>query len=371
MDMNLNPYASAAVAGGGTAPVGGASRGAALGPGAGAAFAGSLATALQAVTTSVQEARTQLASAPALADSNALQSTFSSLSALLGQFGDLLQSAGAGPATGVARGVGAAQATSAGAAVPVANSATSTQAQSLSSGMEALRAALFGPAGASAAAVTTAAPASGAGTSAGEQRVTSAPVSGRQSAAAGYAVGSPGHTYLSQLDASNPTDKWMTAALNKAISQAQANGYDPEKSHAVNTLRGYFSGDAQARSSAIHSLDSTMLTAGGAYETFDYGVHTIAGAPPEGMDTNMPSFKTAYDKDWNRPSLYDMINSSLGWQGETPGSSAQHINFADPANRDAALNRKLSDAEIAAFQAGQLPAELQVQVARYRNATMQ
>ena len=102
-----------------------------------------------------------------------------------------------------------------------------------------------------------------------------------------------------------------------------------------------------------------MLQAGGAYETFDYGQHIIAGAPPVGMDTNMPTFKSAYDKEWDRPSLYDMINSSMGWNEKANL-------YADPASRDAALNRKLSDEEIKAFQAGALTPELQALVGKYR-----
>ena len=112
-----------------------------------------------------------------------------------------------------------------------------------------------------------------------------------------------------------------------------------------------------------------MLAASGAYETFDGGVHAIAGAPPEGMDTSMPSFKTAFDKDWSRPSLYDMINSSLGWPGEVPGASGKPVNFADSANRDDVLNRKLNDGEIEAFQSRQFTPELRALVDRYRSAT--
>lgn len=165
--------------------------------------------------------------------------------------------------------------------------------------------------------------------------------------------------YVGRMQQNNPTEQWVIAGLNKAIQQCKANGYDPEKSHTVNTLRGYFSGDAQARSRAIHALDGNMLQAGGAYETFDYGLHIIAGAPPVGMDTNMPTFKSAYDKDWDRPSLYDMINSSMGWNEKANL-------YAAPASRDAALNRKLSDEEIKAFQAGALTPELQALVGKYR-----
>lgn len=160
------------------------------------------------------------------------------------------------------------------------------------------------------------------------------------------------------------TELWVRAALNQAVAQSRANGYDPETSHAVNTLRGYFSGDAQARSNAIHSISHTLLGAGGAYETSDFGVHAIAGSAPEGLDTSMPTFKTPWDKDWNRPSLYDMVNSTMGWSG-----AANAFNFADPANRDAVLNRKLSDAEIHAFQAGSVPTDMQALIDQYRSRT--
>jgi len=172
----------------------------------------------------------------------------------------------------------------------------------------------------------------------------------------------PDQASASQAD---NTELWVRAALNKAIAQAKSNGYDPETLHSVNTLRGYFSGDAQARSNAIHSISHILLGTGGAYETNDFGVHAIAGAAPEGLDTSMPTFKTSWDKDWNRPSLYDMVNSTVGWSG-----AANAVNFADPVNRDAALSRKLSDAEVRLFQAGTLTPELQALVAQYRAAVV-
>ena len=85
----------------------------------------------------------------------------------------------------------------------------------------------------------------------------------------------------------------------------------------------------------------------------------IAGAPPQGMNTTMPTFASAFDKDWDRPSLYDMINSAMGWSEKTNL-------YADPASRDAALNRKLSDEEVLAFQSGSLTPELQALVSKYR-----
>ena len=74
-------------------------------------------------------------------------------------------------------------------------------------------------------------------------------------------------------------------------------------------VRGYFSGDAQARSNAI-------------------------------------------------------LNSTMGWSG-----AANAFNFADPANRDAVLNRKLSDNEIRAFQAGSVPTDMQALIDQYRSRT--
>lgn len=185
------------------------------------------------------------------------------------------------------------------------------------------------------------------------------------------AVANSGPATPSQPSASQPaasqtsnTELWVRAALNQAVAQSKANGYNPETSHAVNTLRGYFSDDAQARGNAIRSISPTLLGAGGAYETNDAGVHAIAGGAPQGLDTSMPTFKTTWDQNWNRPSLYDMVNSTMGWSG-----AASAVNFADPANRDAVLNRKLSDAEVHAFQAGAMPADLQALIDQYRSRT--
>ena len=356
MDLKLNPYQTAAVAGSASSAGGAA---AAMADSAGSAFSGSLANALDAMTTSVQEVRTQLSSGQLLTDKTALQNTFSSLSALLGQFNQVLQSASAASAPsvlGAVSGVGTALSgvSSRAVAAPVPASVTDMLEAAFSRQVP----------------LSTAAPTGGAANAvSGAVAASPAAFVGVQGLGAASAVASPAQTYLAHLQSSNPTEKWVVAALNKSIAQAQANGYDPEKSYSVNTLRGYFSGDAQARSNAIHSLDSAMLAAGGAYETFDYGVHAIVGALPEGMDTTMPTFQTAFDKDWNRPSLYDMINSSLGWPGDVPGSNGRQVNFADPSNRDGVLNRKLSDAEVAAFQSGQLTPELQILVHRYRSAT--
>lgn len=201
------------------------------------------------------------------------------------------------------------------------------------------------------------APAQGSGNATGSAFAGASPALGVGSAAASAAPPAP--ALATPAASQNNTEQWIVAGINRAIAQCKINGYDPEQSSAVNTLRGYFSGDAQARSQAIHSLDPNLLAQGGAYETFDFGVHAIAGTPPQGLDTTMPTFKTAFDKDWSRPSFYDMINSTKGWPGDG-------VNYADPANRDAELNRKLSDAEISSFQNATLTPDLQALVQHYR-----
>ncbi len=165
--------------------------------------------------------------------------------------------------------------------------------------------------------------------------------------------------YLSQAETTDSTGLWINAALNQAMELNKINGYEPDSGYTVNVLRGYYSGDAQARSNAIHAVQGQLLSASGGYETSDYGLHRIAGTPPASLDTTRPTFATEYDHDWNRPSLYDQINSSLGW-------NESNNNYADPARRDAALNRKLTDAEILAFQSGNLTPALQSLVTKYR-----
>lgn len=260
------------------------------GQGNAAAFAGSLASAVASVQQQVTQAQAQWQQQGTQFDVSSLGNAVSGLTALLGQFNQALQqlSVGAAPAT--------APAAAAERVAPQAAVATNTGAV--------------------------------AGTV----------------AASGLATQS--QPVASQV---SNTELWVRAALNKTIAQAKSNGYDPETLYSVNTLRGYFSGDAQARSNAIHSISHTVLNAGGA---------------PEGLDTSMPTFKTPWDKDWNRPSLYDMINSSMGWPG-----SANAVNFADPANRDAVLNRKLSDAEVSAFQSGSVPSDMRALIEQYRSRT--
>ena len=321
MDFKLTPYQTtfmpSSAASGGAAP---SNSGGGAANRSGDTFSGSLDQAVDAMEHVVQGVRGSLSSGQVPADKAVLESAVNSLNALLGQFTQALQLLASEPSP-ASESAGRADASASASASPT-------------SVTEALKAALAAGAGAA----------------------------DKDSASL-----KPSAPAVAQ--ATNPTEQWVLAALNRSIAQAEANGYDPEKSHSVNTLRGYFSGDAQAKGNAIRSLDRSMLAAGGAYETFDYGVHTIAGAAPKGMDTSMPDFKTAFDKDWNRPSLYDQINSSLGWPGGVSGTSATPVNFADPANRDAVLNRKLSDAEVAAFQSGQLTPELQAQVNQYRSAT--
>ena len=168
------------------------------------AFASSLASAVANVQQQVTQAQAQWQQQATQFDVSSLGNAVSGLTALLGQFNQALQqlSVGAPPAT--------APAAAAERVAPQAAVATDTGAV--------------------------------AGTVAASGQATqNQPVASQ---------------------ASN-TELWVRAALNKTIAQAKSNGYDPETSHAVNTLRGYFSGDAQARGNAIHSISSTLLGAGG------------------------------------------------------------------------------------------------------------
>lgn len=306
MGLTLTTPASSIIPSSALPSVGGQNAPMANADGTASSFTDSLALALDAVTQSVQSARVQLSMDQPQQDALAMQATAQALSALASQFKQALERL-----TDTTKPVDAASQTG----------MQNTQAMASSALAQA-----------SALAHNTAVP------EVANQRQVST------------------------------TEQWVRVALNRSIAQSQANGYDPEKSHMVNTLRGYFSGDAQARSNAIHSIDRAMLEAGGAYETNDGGTHAIAGNPPKDGDISMPTFKTAYDKDWSRPSLYDQINSSLGWESGTEGEVGKPVNFADPANRDAILNRKLTDDEVAAFQSGNLSANLKALVEQYRGA---
>lgn len=160
---------------------------------------------------------------------------------------------------------------------------------------------------------------------------------------------------LPQLDKS--TANAVNLALQKAIDAQVRNGYDPESSNIVQTLRGFFSDNSQLRANAI---DQAGFYLGSKGQTADYGYLGIHGY--ENLDTQTPTFKTAFNKDWQTPTLYDMINSSMGWHPD-------NNNYGDPKNRDAGLNRKLTDDEIRAFQSGVLPASLQAEVGKYRGGT--
>lgn len=328
-------------------------------------FSSAMQSALGSISATLQEVKTALNATPQAQQRPELAEVFKGFGVLMDQLAQAYGGTvgGAAPESSSSS-VPATDATRAAAASAVGTAAGDGTIASAAQWASALTTGLGGAAAsaASAASTTSLANRTGALPGAADSDVAradaSAPVTWESYSASAAYLGAKSE-YLGRIQQNNPTDQWIVAALNKAIEQSVANGYDPEKSHAVNTLRGYFSGDAQARSRAIQSLDDNMLKAGGAYETFDYGLHTVAGAPPVGMNTTMPTFKSAYDKDWDRPSLYDMINSSLGWAEKTNS-------FADPASRDAALNRKLSDAEIMAFQNGSLTPELQALVTRYR-----
>jgi hypothetical protein len=157
---------------------------------------------------------------------------------------------------------------------------------------------------------------------------------------------------LPKLDQSSANA--VNTALQQAIAQARANGYDPEKSWQVNTLRGYFSDNPQARAEAMQQAAGML----GANLTADYGHLGVRGY--EGQTTTTPTFTGAWNPNWNVPTLYDMINSTYGWNG------SEAANYADPSKRTAELNRKLTDAEIKSFQDGKLTPELERVVSQIR-----
>lgn len=168
-------------------------------------------------------------------------------------------------------------------------------------------------------------------------------------------------SYMAQLpELQASSTNAVNYALQQAIAASQRNGYDPESSWQVNTLRGYFSDDPQAKANALLEAERyAQQLIPGAYRTADYGHAGIAGF---NQQFETPTFKSAYNQQWNTPTLYDMINSTIGW-------SAQNNNYADPSKRTAELNRKLTDDEIRAFQSGQLTPALQSVVSQYRGGT--
>jgi hypothetical protein len=168
-------------------------------------------------------------------------------------------------------------------------------------------------------------------------------------------------SYMAQLpELQASSTNAVNYALQQAIAASQRNGYDPESSWQVNTLRGYFSDDPQAKANALLEAERyAQQLIPGAYRTADYGHAGIAGF---NQQFETPTFKSAYNQQWNTPTLYDMINSTIGW-------SAQNNNYADPSKRTAELNRKLTDDEIRAFQSGRLTPALQSVVSQYRGGT--
>lgn len=96
----------------------------------------------------------------------------------------------------------------------------------------------------------------------------------------------------------------VNTALQQAIAQARANGYDPEKSWQVNTLRGYFSDNHQARAEAMQQAAGML----GANLTADYGHLGVRGY--EGQTTTTPTFTGAWNPNWQQASQTSQAGAS-------------------------------------------------------------
>lgn len=96
----------------------------------------------------------------------------------------------------------------------------------------------------------------------------------------------------------------VNTALQQAIAQARANGYDPEKSWQVNTLRGYFSDNPQARAEAMQQAAGML----GANLTADYGHLGVRGY--EGQTTTTPTFTGAWNPNWQQASQTSQAGAS-------------------------------------------------------------
>ena len=114
---------------------------------------------------------------------------------------------------------------------------------------------------------------------------------------------------LPKLDQSSANA--VNTALQQAIAQARANGYDPEKSWQVNTLRGYFSDNPQARAEAMQQAAGML----GANLTADYGHLGVRGY--EGQTTTTPTFTGAWNPNWQQASQ----TSQAGAGGTASGSA--------------------------------------------------
>lgn len=115
---------------------------------------------------------------------------------------------------------------------------------------------------------------------------------------------------LPKLDQSSANA--VNTALQQAIAQARANGYDPEKSWRVNTLRGYFSDNPQARAEAMQQAAGML----GANLTADYGHLGVRGY--EGQTTTTPTFTGAWNPNWQQASQTSQAGAGGTASGGAP-----------------------------------------------------
>ena len=158
------------------------------------------------------------------------------------------------------------------------------------------------------------------GTQFGQNKDYTAGYGGWQPVGSPYAGDNPmPQAYIQRLpEIQASTANAVNYALTRAIETQRVNGYDPEKSHAVQTLRGYYSDDPALRSAAVREAVYYVKQADpDAYETGDYGHHAIVGFD---QTVAAPTFQTAFDKDWNRSVVSQYSGGGASGGGATGGA---------------------------------------------------